>query len=488
MATIYKSIDQIYNISLEKWRLNRGRGTISYDRYLDITKPAVKTIIKYIAANIKGYVVIMVPNTVRANLWEVNISTNMDKPDTFNDRVKLLKVDDVLQKNLKDDVELLIVDSIELYTDHYREKVLLGKYIKFKYSMGLTYSTVPEKLGFVCQEGFELIDKVTKLDLITSRLLSNIDEYMVEIPMSPVDRKQYDFYSEFISETLEMFDDFKTIQNCYIGDRKTGISPDRFREQLAKERGWNKELDLSFELNRNIDRFYAPSNIYERVKTFNEYIQNRTRLLSDNNAKVDAVVEIVQKFMDKKILIINKRGPFAHTISTAINKVIKAPNPPASCNLELFDGGIPTGIPSIIPQVAVEYHLDIEKQPMVDTNTGRPILYKSGVKKGQIKDLGAKSISNINLEGFNNDRHNVICANNALFPDMEIEVDFIIITSTKCAPMEVQQYRVQQLGFINNPTIITLYLGDSQESEAINKSLAKSKHNVTFSTIDELNI
>lgn len=492
MANIYRSIDDIYRQSLEKWRFNKGRGTISYDSYLDVTKPAVRTVLKYLAANPEGRIVIVVPNSVRANLWEVNISVNMDKPADFNDRVRLLKIDDILQQKLTDDVELMIVDCIELYTDHYREDVLKGKYIKFKYGMGLTNSVMPEKLNYIAYEHFGVIHKITKLDLVTSHLLSNVSEYMVAIDMNEEDQHKYNMYSEFITETLEMYGDFETIQNCYAGDASTGVSPDHFRQQLAAQRGWTKEIDLDYEYNRSVDRYYAPSNIYERCKTFSQYIQERKRLISDNDSKLKAVVDIVKKYEDKKILIINKRGPFASQVAYAINDAVKTvfkqDAKPATNNLTLFQGGIPTEFKSIAPQVAVEYHMDIPKQSMQDPDTGQVIKVKSGPNKGNVKQIGSKSISNMNLKGFNEHKHSVICSNNALIKDMKIEVDFIIITSPYCSPMSVHQYRVQKLDFIGTPTLINVYLNNTQEIGKVNNALVKSKHNVTFSSIEELNI
>jgi len=132
--------------------------------------------------------------------------------------------------------------------------------------------------------------------------------------------------------------------------------------------------------------------------------------------------------------------------------------------------------------------MDIPSQSMNDPNTGLPIRFKSGVNKGDVKPVGAKTISNMNLKGFNEDTHDVICANNALIKDMEIEVDFIIVTSPLCAPIEVQQYRVQRLTFTGNPTLVNVYLNNSMEVGKVNNAIVKSKHAVNFTSIDELNI
>ncbi len=488
MASYYRSINHIYDESLNRWRNNFGKGTISYDSYLDLTKPAVNMIIKFLNANPNEKVIIITPNNVRSNIWRVNISTNMNKPDDFYERVELLHIDEILSKKLKEHTELLIVDYIDLYTDHYREEVLRGKYITFKFCMGLTNSVMPEKLHFVAEDHFKVIHKVTKLDLVTSNLLSNVNEHMVGISLEENQKLQYDHYSEFINETLEMYQDFDTIQKCYIGDPRNGISPDSFRQKVAESMGWNNSLDLDSEYNKSLDRYYAPSNIYERCKTFTEYVQFRRRLLTDNDVKIEAVINIIKKNIDKKILIINKRSEFATKLAKSINEKLPNNKRKATNILPLFEGGIPTGYNKNIPSRAVEYHMDIANKPMLDENTGKFITYKSGSKKGEVKELGAKSISNLNLKGFNDDKYSVLCANNTLIKDMVTEVDAIIITSPLCKPMKEHQYRVQKLDFIGEPTIITLYLNDTQEANKINKLVAKTKSNITFCGVDDINI
>jgi len=488
MATIYRSLEQIYQTSLAKWRECRGKGTISYDSYLDLTKPAVYIINKYLDANPNDHIIIIVPNTVRANIWNINISVGMKNPEDFNTRVRLLPIDDILQKGIHEKVELLIVDFIELYTDHYREAVLRGDYISFKYCMGLTHSVMPEKQSFVAYDHFNIIHKVTKLDLVTSHLLSNVQEYMVGIDMNEEDTGLYDMYTQYINDTIEMYGDFILINNCYIGDPKSGISPDTFRQQLARERGWSKELDLSNVYNATVDRYYAPANIYERCKTFMEYIAFRKRLMSDNNAKIETVINIIRQHKDKKILIVNKRSEFATNLTNAINKEFSNinDNKPAS-NLPLVvDNGMLMSYRTNNPSVAVEYHLDIANRPMNDPNSGQPIRYKSGDNKGMIKQMGAKTISNMNLEQFNNNDRGVLCTNEAIIKDLQTVVDFIIVTSVFCSPVEMLQYRVKRLDFIGNPTIINVYLNNTKESSTLNANIVKSKHNVKFCNIDEV--
>ena len=488
MATIFRSIEQIYQTSLQRWRECRGKGTISYDSYLDLTKPAVYIINKYLEANPNDHIVIIVPNTTRANIWQVNISVGMKNPETFNAQVRILHIDEILQQHIKDEVELLIVDFIELYTDHYREEVLKGTYIKFKYCMGLTHSVMPEKQHFVAYDNFGVIHKVTKLDLITSGLLSNVQEFMIGADMDTEDRGTYEMYTQFINDTFEMYGDFTLINSCYIGDPKSGISPDTFRQQLARERGWSKELDLDNQYNLSIDRYFAPANIYERCKTCIEYFQERKRLMSDNDAKIGTVIDLLRNHRDKKVLIINKRSDFATKLTNAINKEFgnKDDNKPAS-NLPLvINDGILMSYRTNHPSVAVEYHLDIASRPMKDPNTGQLMKIKSGENKGQVKQLGAKSISNINLEQFNNDPHGVLCTNNTLIKDLQTTIDFIIVTSVFCNPVEMQQYRVKRLDFIGNPTIINVYLNDTKESSTLNANIVKSKHNVKFCSVDEV--
>ena len=489
--------EEIYKESIERWKNHRGIGTISYSKDLNLFVPIKIILNKYYNKNPNDKVIVVVPTSKDRDEFANSLVDGFEHYDKLGkDLLKFYTSDYIIANNVVGKVDLIIFYKIDRYSEGKKSDILAGKYISFKYCFGATNVPNPDNAGFNVYKHCQLLHRISKIDVITHGVIDGIVEYNIPVDFYEDDRERYDELSTFISDTLEMFDgDFELIMKCYKGDFKSGIAGDHFRNQLAISKGWNKDLDLTLKIYQDIDRYYNPNSIYERSKAFYDAIRTRNNLLVDNPAKLDSILSIVEKYKDKKILIVSKRSEFASRIANVINEridgndVIRKDKP---VNLNLFsvnEKKEPLDSYTIQSNLAVEYHPDVESRPLIDPDTNDYVRIKSGSNKGSVKKFGATSLNKIANERFNNGYHNVISANNAMPKEGAFTIDFIVITSPECDTLKNYQHRLASLDFKENVRIVNLYTLKSKESKQLEnkQSLTKNKI-VTLNNVSELNL
>lgn len=473
--------NEIYESSINAWSKNRGIGTISYDMSLNLFTPIKIILDKYYARNPNKKVVVILPDNARQDEWISKLITNFNHYDKIgNNLLQFLTADTIIVNNIKEEVELVIIDKIERFIIGNRPDIIKQKYIKFKYIVGLTNDPYPDGDGFLLSEFCPVIKRITKVDVVTHGINESTIEYNLPAVMNDNDKIMYNDYNKFIKDTIDLFGAFDTVLNCYHGDSRNGVSADYFRNQLAMDKGWSSDLDLSNEYYRSIDRYYNPNNLYERAKTFSDVIKSRQQLLSDNSAKIDVIIELLKNNKDKKVLIINKRSDFAREVCNAINaniKGVKLKQDLVKANL-FSDTRQLTGDAFVNNAVCVEYHSDVESRPLLDPDTGDYVRIKSGKNAGSIKQFGATSLNKIANARFDDGYHNIISSVSAIPKEGTFEIDFIIITSPECNTLNQIQYRVALLKFKENVKIVNIYLKDTREHNKLQESQALTTNKI----------
>lgn len=307
--------------------------------------------------------------------------------------------------------------------------------------------------------------------LLSDFAQNQIDEVRVSTPVEEIrcpvyieadseNAKLLEYYNEYISTSVSIFGNFEIMQQAHLGNNQLNISSMQICNQIAHENGWNENLDMSVEFNLEIDRLYNPNNLKERASMTYEIVRNRNQLLSDYDAKLDAVFKIVKDNPDKKILIINKRAEFASTVTEYINMLSEK-------------------------SICMNYHDKVNNILAVDVD-GNPVVYKSGLKKGQQKTIGAKAQKTLAVAKFNADEINVISTNNAPDKDLCIDVDMIIITSPQCNDIKSYLYRLDKLCFRSHKLkLYTLYIRGSSEQKLLERKEMALNHIVKNDVGDE---
>lgn len=458
--------NEVYESSINKWNKRGGQGTLSYDSTLDLFEPIKIILNKYYAKNPNNKVIVVVANSSRIDEWATKLTKGFNYYDKLGSGLlQFLTIDSIIVNKRKDIVELAIFDQIDRFLESERLKVLKKYYIKFRYMLGVTNVAYPDGDKFGLFEVCPVIDRVTKIDVVTHGIMDGIVEYNYPVEMNDNDKVYYGELNQFITDTIQLFGDFDTVLRCYHGEVQAGISADYYRTKLAEEKGWSKDIDTSNEYWRNIDRYYNPNNIYERAKSFADVLRRRQQLLSDNPSKVDAIINVLKANPNKRVLIINKRSEFARQIANSINVAIENPHLVKDVvpgNLfkvaETLKG---QGIMSDI--VCVEYHPDVESQPLIDSDTGDYVRVKSGASKGTVKMFGSTSLNKMAVERFKEGKHTVVSTISSIPKEASFEMDFMIITSPECNTFSQLQYRASSLKFKDNVKIINIFLKDTKE-------------------------
>lgn len=342
-------------------------------------------------------------------------------------------------------------DFMVSYLSHCKFKlVVLNKLFINAQDMTNTYKIAP------------LLPDFKQAELEQLRLSTPVEETQIgiTIPTDSEDAKLLAYYTEYVNTSIAIFGSFEVMQQAHMGNQALNISSFQICNKIALENGWNENLDMNIEFNVEIDRLYNPMALKERASQTYEVIRNRNTLLSDYKGKLDEILKIVHEHPDKKILIINKRADFASVITDYINNLSET-------------------------NICMNYHDKVDNIPAIDDN-GKPIVYKSGLKKGQPKTIGSQAQKTLAIKNFNLGKINVLSTNAAPDKDLDIDVDIIIITSPQCEDISSYMYRLSHLYFSSYKIdLFSLYCRNTSEQKLLeNKNLAL-KHNVKNVNCDE---
>lgn len=296
---------------------------------------------------------------------------------------------------------------------------------------------------------------------VKAHINSPVEEHLIGVELSDKDKETYDKYTDIINTTISILGSLDNIEKCKNGDSVLNISAAEFRTNLAKQNGWSENFDINIPFMRQIDEYYNPEVIKDRACNFYSIAKNRRDLCTDNNAKLDAVLDICDKNPNKKILIISKRGEYAAKVADYLNM-----------------NGISCG----------NYHDCLDNIPAMDEK-GNLILYKSGTKKGQPRYLGWQAQSTLNEKRFNDKIINVLSIKNASNVELKIACDIVILTSSECDSIIDVKTRFTNIEFVGVPTIVyRIYCNGTIESNHIYKRrvspnvkvINDTEHEITF--------
>lgn len=317
--------------------------------------------------------------------------------------------------------------------------------------------------------------------LINRSIHSPIKEYQKGVVLTDSDRIYYDRCSQYINESVTIFGSFDKLEECRTGNPRLNIAAETCRLQVAESNGWSAKMDMTDAMCRKIDELYNPSSLIERVNQTYNIIRERTKIVTDNIVKLDAILDIVKENIGKRILIISKNGVFASKVTEYLNANIKYEGKSIMTNGEIFQ----TGISILQYDYCGNYHNDMEGIQAYDKN-GKPKVYKSGAKVGQPVIIKAQAQRTRNLELFNDDYMKVLSANNSIDTSFKGVVDVVIFTSPLCSSIRDLKYRIPNLSFSSVPNIIyKIYCrGTNEEKKLIETKGGKDYEIVKDSEID----
>lgn len=284
------------------------------------------------------------------------------------------------------------------------------------------------------------------------RAILPVEEHREQILFtSQEDITNYDKYTEFITQTIQVFGNLDNIK-CARNGTQDGRSAIQYITEIAEYNGWSADMDMTNPFSKQIDECYNPLVLAERVKTFYNIVRERMLICSDNVCKLERIVEIIKDNSDKRFLIISKRGEYAATVTKYINDKLG--------------------------EICGDYHDKIEDKVLVDSN-GIPVLYKSGSKKGQPRIIKSKAISTLNLKSFNDGLLRVLSIKNNSTDSLETSVDEWILTSSLCDTIDELIYRYNNVNCSQSKLkVYKLYIAGTIEEASLKKEKLSVNHEV----------
>ena len=369
--------------------------------------------------------------------------------------------------------DLAIIDEIHKFLTDTRYTYLLMLRDRVKFWLALIGIIPPEKERDMIVGLAPIIDEITAEEAVRNNWIAPSIQYNLKLEFTDVDKIKYIKYSHMIGETLDLFrgshlkvkydnrpifeSDFDLIYACYTGKKLPHgyIEGKLFREMIAKQMGWSIDLDLTTEYGKQRDKYWNPNNIYDRTKAFQSIIRNRNELISNNDVKLKAVIDIVTKY-DVPTIIFNENIDFVTQIADSL------------------------GVN------AIAYHSRIESRPIWDDINNDWVRYKSGDKAGEPKKFGKDTIKSETIQGMISGKYKYLVTAKALDEGLTIpNLELVIITSGSTNPIQQGQRSARGLTIDdNNPTkqtkIFNLYFDDilikgDNEGITIIKSRDKQK-------------
>lgn len=453
-----KQVEDLFNEAILHWRDAKGIGTALIPKSLN-DKLLVLGVLQRVLARSPTKSVAIITNNYNERLDLIDFITTQEDEEN-NKEFKhfiALKVLKIVTSNLVDSIggmitppNLVILYHIDDFNEAF-ERV----FTRIKFNLVILNSLVNVKGVNLLYDKAPILQDFKQNEIDEVRINTPVKDMWIDItiPDDTEDYKLLNYYNDYITTSLNIFGSFENIKKARLGNTDYNISSTQICNQIAQENGWNDHLDMSIELNVQIDSLYNPSNIKERASQTYEIIRNRANLLSDYEGKLDVILNIVKDNPNKKILIINKRGEFASKVTEYINSMSDT-------------------------IICGNYHDKVEPIPAVDEN-GNPIFYKSGKNKGERKLMMAQAQKTLNQTLFNNGDLQILSTSSAPDKDLSINVDIIIITSPLCDDIRSYLYRLSHLFFNANTAILyTLYIKGSLEQTRLESKIVDENHTI----------
>jgi superfamily II DNA or RNA helicase len=309
-----------------------------------------------------------------------------------------------------------------------------GERICYQHIIGLTATPPIGELRGKLDRIAPIVDRITIPEAIGNKWISNYIEFNYGLDFTVQEQELYVQLSKPITETLDSFRDVHkllnlpnvesplALMNCctngymYKEFNKTNNMWDTHRidsmhmcNAVATTMGWNVNIDVSTERGRKLNHDWSPTAIKERCLNFRTVSRRRNDLINNNKVKLNAILEILTKFNNKRGIIFNQSTEFADKLTASIN--FKEPNS------------------------AICYHSNIESRFLYNTD-GSVITTKAGIPK----KFGKTTLKKLALEGMLTNKFKYLVTVMALDAGLDItNLNLAIITSGTINPLQDKQ-------------------------------------------------
>lgn len=447
--------EELHEKSVYQWRMNKGIGTFIIPAPLDVLRPLLM-----ILPAMYNKSPTLVTNIIVADFVDKDKVTDylLHKSDPVHSNVYSKLITEGFIKILTvgeatDIFSHLYPTLVVIYNPKECLYCYIGLLDKAKFKLVLSSNLFTGKL----EQLNNLVPRVgsyNQASIDEIRSSRPVKEVLVPLVIDENSnlKKKLDYYNKEISTAIAIFGDFDTIKMARLGNSNTNSSSMAVCYNIARQNGWNENLDMTIQFNVEIDELYSPNALKELASGIYEIIRSRSLALASSDEKLSYILKIVEDNVDKNILIINKHGDFANEVTKYINDNTHY----NSC---------------------YNYHDKVENIPAIDDN-GNEVLIKSGVNKGKPKMLGVKSQKNLAQKLMNKGAIHVLSTNAAPDKDLAVNIDVVVITSPLCETIETYLYRLSKVEFAKEVQLYTLYYKGSLEEKKLDERVVPPTHTI----------
>lgn len=276
--------------------------------------------IKEIERIFKGTYLITVPSNTLVTQWQNKLNKLL--PKNVINRIVIKSVTTILQEGVRYIVDTHIDDEIhENHTDE-RLKLFDGTIIESKKFLGLTAS-VDDKNFRKILKYHRIVDVISADEAKEKGFVADTVEYNLGVNLTKPEQERYDKYSATINEQMPKFNnDLKLAQKVISG----GLASDGkhysglgFAWGIAVKKNWNPNLDKNIPHYKLIDDLWNPNKIVGCANALMNAVRLRRKLLCDANSKLEAVLQIANKFNNVKTILFSESTDFATKVAKVLN-------------------------------------------------------------------------------------------------------------------------------------------------------------------------
>jgi superfamily II DNA or RNA helicase len=215
---------------------------------------------------------------------------------------------------------LLILDEVHRYASEEFSKVF--EYTSYTFILGLT-ATLERIDGkdSLIEERAPIFDRVTLEEAKREGYVSDFRVYNLGLEFNREDQATYDDLHSKFNAAFAYFDrNFDLAMDCAAGEGvikgysgSTPLTGKLIRDRFARHKGWSPQIP---------DHTYAPQNIMIKAQTFLRTMRKRKEIIYKASTKVETIVEIVNKFPDKKIMVFAEDSEFANKVEEALGREV----------------------------------------------------------------------------------------------------------------------------------------------------------------------
>lgn len=304
---------------IQLWIDAKCKGTLNYATGVGKTYTTILMIQRVEKKRNPLYLIVVTSVEIKKQ-WEKQIS---DLYKNIQARILIETVQTLINKDLKYQIDILVVDEAHEFATEERLKVLDGTLVEYKAILCLTASADDKRFKAIVPYA-PVIDTITEGEARASGFIADFIEYNVTVPLTAKEKLAYDAYTDVISTELPKFNNNLSLaQFCLTGgtDTRTGLyySAVNWAKGLAIKKGWADNLNLSFETHQQVNNLWHPNKIIGYAVRLMEAIRFRKNLLSNCTAKINTTVSLLKKFDKVKTIVFSESTGFADKVYRVYN-------------------------------------------------------------------------------------------------------------------------------------------------------------------------